>query len=411
MTADVFWTYALDAVAPRRDLPEPLRAAFTASAAGSTFDKVMAASVEAPGKFFELDAAGYLVRTLHGRSGPLATCHPRRAPDRTMPTATFDRVLRLSYEAVARGEKGKITLENPGAWARLVIHDPSVLPMLGALAPGCSSDACANAVAGQDADTVQHLLRLFDWCDLLDRRESLALLEPHETQLHVRTRLGYRRHPIGKTGQARPLQSASPPALATVPLPAVKDADAPSLDTVLQTRQSIRSHGDTLLSSEQLSLFLFRTFGNIAGHRPYPSAGGCYPLNGYIAIRSCQDVPPGLYAYRPDEHVLSKVAEPDPQLNQLLRDAAVAAAATELPQTLLIFSADFGRISPIYEGLTYSLVLKEVGAVIQTAMLAAAAAGLAACPLGTGNSLLFSRIAGLDPVRETSVAELMLGAP
>ena len=43
-------------------------------------------------------------------------------------------------------------------------------------------------------------------------------------------------------------------------------------------------------------------------------------------------------------------------------------------------------------------------------MLAAAAMGLAACPLGCGNSLLFAELAGVDPLVESSVGELMLGS-
>ena len=42
--------------------------------------------------------------------------------------------------------------------------------------------------------------------------------------------------------------------------------------------------------------------------------------------------------------------------------------------------------------------------------MAAAAMGLAACPLGCGNSLEFSRLAGTDPLAETSFGEMILGS-
>jgi hypothetical protein len=48
--------------------------------------------------------------------------------------------------------------------------------------------------------------------------------------------------------------------------------------------------------------------------------------------------------------------------------------------------------------------------VFQTALMAAAAMGLAACPLGCGDSLEFSRLTRVDPLIETSVGELILGS-
>jgi hypothetical protein len=54
--------------------------------------------------------------------------------------------------------------------------------------------------------------------------------------------------------------------------------------------------------------------------------------------------------------------------------------------------------------------LKEVGAVFQVAMMAAAAMGLATCPLGCGDSLLLSKLVGVNPLNETSVGELTLGS-
>jgi hypothetical protein len=43
-------------------------------------------------------------------------------------------------------------------------------------------------------------------------------------------------------------------------------------------------------------------------------------------------------------------------------------------------------------------------------MMAAAVMGLSTCPLGCGNSLLFSELLGVNPLTETSVGELMLGS-
>jgi len=52
-----------------------------------------------------------------------------------------------------------------------------------------------------------------------------------------------------------------------------------------------------------------------------------------------------------------------------------------------------------------------VGVVLHGAMMAAAAMGLGTCPLGTGDSILFGEITGLDPRSEVSVGEFVLGTP
>jgi hypothetical protein len=44
-------------------------------------------------------------------------------------------------------------------------------------------------------------------------------------------------------------------------------------------------------------------------------------------------------------------------------------------------------------------------------MMAASAMGLGTCPLGCGNSLLFSELLRVNPLIETSVGELMINSP
>jgi hypothetical protein len=75
-----------------------------------------------------------------------------------------------------------------------------------------------------------------------------------------------------------------------------------------------------------------------------------------------------------------------------------------------VLAARYGHTQRVYGDLSYSLILKEVRAAFQAAMMAAATMGLSTCPLGYGNSLLFSELAGVNPLTETSVGELMVGS-
>lgn len=104
------------------------------------------------------------------------------------------------------------------------------------------------------------------------------------------------------------------------------------------------------------------------------------------------------------------VAENDKRNKRLLSNAAGRAGVKSPPQVLVVLAAQFDQMHHAYGDLSYSLILKEVGAVLQMAMLSGSAMGLATCPLGSGNSPLFSELAGIDPLCVTSVGELMLGS-
>jgi hypothetical protein len=80
------------------------------------------------------------------------------------------------------------------------------------------------------------------------------------------------------------------------------------------------------------------------------------------------------------------------------------------PDLLIILSARFHRVSWKYESIPYALILKDVGVILQTMYLVATAMGMAPCALGGGNSVAFSRAAGLDFWLEGSVGEFMLGS-
>ena len=61
--------------------------------------------------------------------------------------------------------------------------------------------------------------------------------------------------------------------------------------------------------------------------------------------------------------------------------------------------------------MTYALVLKDVGVMMQTMYLVATDMGLAPCALGGGNADLFAAATGLDYLEEGSVGEFALGTP
>jgi SagB-type dehydrogenase family enzyme len=367
---------------------------------------------------FRLDRLGLLERSLSSRGRRLASCVPLRPPPAVTSECPLEGPLRLSPHAYARAEGGIVTLEVPGSWARMTIHERSLLPLLHDLAVGRHASQMAVAAAEICQEAILAVLALMSRCGLLDTAEQEGW-SGHDLRFHTRTRWGYARVALGKINPGGEIadQSARKASAHGKHRLALERPDLPRLLTtdppyalVSERRQSVRRHGSVALTSAQLSEFLFRTLYERSGHRPYPSGGACYPLKAYLAVHRCGGIRPGFYSYDSGIHELISVAEPGHRLDKLLADAASAANVDQRPQIVLVLAARYGHVRRFYGDLSYSLILKEVGAVIQTAMMAAAAMGLATCPLGCGDSVLFSELIGVDPHTETSVGELMLGS-
>lgn len=366
---------------------------------------------------FRLDRAGLLARTLTSGGRQLASCVPVRAPPGPPPQSAPEAPVRLSSHTLARVRANGISLEMPGSWATITLHDRDLLALLHDLSTARHSTELASAVPGYSEKAMLALLALMNWCDLFDRNEDGWSV--HDLHFHTHTRTGYARAIRGKT-DAKPDRSVQ-----TVPIvrhdgmhrlplekPSLKRllAEDPPYALVSESRRSIRRQGSAPLTSAQLSEFLFRTLHERDGRRPYPSGGACYPLKAYIAVHRCLGLEPGLFAYDPIQHELITAGESGTALDLLLADAAGAAAIESAPQVLVVLTAQFARMQRMYPDIGYSLILKEVGALFQAAVMAAAAMGLGACPLGCGNTMLFAELISSDPLIESSVGEIMLGS-
>ena len=364
---------------------------------------------------FRLDRLGLLTQCLTSRGVKLASRVPLRPP----PVPVADQIpvgrLRLSPFAAIRPVNSSLSVEAPGAWAHVILHDRSLLPMLHDLALGHSAADIAAGLPGHALSAIREILSMLHQCGLLDR-DAVSLWPHHDLLFHTRTRRGYARTSLGKAEIEPDLTELAVLAhgrtILPLPLPDAHrmNEEDPPFAQVSDRRRSIRRYGRLAITQAQLSEFLFRTLHDQGGRRPYPSGGACYPLCGYVAVDRCDGIARGLYAYDPAGHRLVGVADPCPDLDGLLSDAAASAGVADSPQVLLVLAARYDRTGGTYGDLAYSLILKEVGGVFQTAMLAAAAMGIGTCPLGTGNAALFGRITGQDPLIEAAVGEMMIGS-
>ena len=143
--------------------------------------------------------------------------------------------------------------------------------------------------------------------------------------------------------------------------------------------------------------------------RPYPSGGASYELELYVAVANCEGLARGFYHYDADRHALTLIEARPQQVEAQLSAAAFAIGASGLPQILITIAARFGRVSWKYSAVAYSLILKDVGVLMQTLYLTATDMGLGGCAIGTNNIDLFAQMTGLEFYVEGSVGQFALG--
>ena len=143
--------------------------------------------------------------------------------------------------------------------------------------------------------------------------------------------------------------------------------------------------------------------------RPYPSGGASYELELYLAVDKCEGLPRGFYHYDAGGHALVPIEVRGNELNALLNGATFAMGVNAAPQILITIAARFGRVSWKYSSIAYALILKDVGALMQTFYVMATDMGLGGCAIGTTNIELFAKMTGLQFHVEGPVGQFALG--
>ena len=164
------------------------------------------------------------------------------------------------------------------------------------------------------------------------------------------------------------------------------DVDAP-LGAVLTARRTRRAFGGgpfdlagPLLYSALAARVLSRNEGAWVHERPFPSAGGLYPVEVHIFAQDVAGVPDGIHHYDPRAHEL--------ELRRAGRfQAALAEVTLDQPvlgdaQLVLALSAVAARTTWKYGSRGWRYVWLEAGHIAQNVCLVAEALGVAALPVG-----------------------------
>lgn len=160
-------------------------------------------------------------------------------------------------------------------------------------------------------------------------------------------------------------------------LPAPERESGMPLAAALARRRSVRAFAPRALTLAELGQLLWAAQGANdpdEGLRTCPSAGALYPLVIYAAIEQ------GLFRYAVGAHALDRICSDD--LRGELAAAALGQYEIARAPCVLVIAAVAARTTRKYGERGVRYVYMEAGHAAQNALLAAAALGLAAYPVG-----------------------------
>lgn len=143
--------------------------------------------------------------------------------------------------------------------------------------------------------------------------------------------------------------------------------------------------------------------------RTYPSGGGLYPLELYIAIRRVQDLDAGLYHYNLRQHSLEVLG--DATVSDAVFENLTQRDAADSCHLAVVVTAIFMRSQYKYGERGYRFVLLEAGHLMQNLSLLAPAVGLGMVPLGGYYDDKLHDLMGVNGVDEAVVYTAVAGLP
>jgi SagB-type dehydrogenase family enzyme len=206
--------------------------------------------------------------------------------------------------------------------------------------------------------------------------------------------------------------------LDVVPLPEPQIPPAP-LGELIRARRSERAFAPDSVSLAELAGILHAAYGRThqllddapAGigpqFRAVPSGGGLYPLEVFAFAWRVHELEPGLYHFDPLRRVVEVVRVGD--LKAELGAAMIYPDPATACAVFLAVTAVFWRTRFKYGLRGYRFALLEAGHLVQNALLAATAFGLASVPLAGFFDARMDELLGLDGVEESTVYAVALG--
>lgn len=349
--------------------------------------------------------------------GELAVIRPQREGFLPALAADVPQAAQLDHFALLRKDNGAWLLESPLVGARFIFSSLSTL----------------------EAPLVRRALYAAGFLQIEQpkvgpHQTALAQWEFHDLLFHAHNRRGWHRDPFGGLfpfiDEIEPLPAVRPPwPGARISLPSAPDgADGEPFALLLERRRSERFYDEDhpislddlgalldravrIRSSESIKVsnFMNQSTSFEITRRPYPNGGASYELEIYPVVDRCEGLESGLYHYDASSHELVHISGRTDEIEHMFVLAKAATMGMANPQIVLAITARFARVMWKYKSIAYGVILRNTGALYQTLYLAATELGLSPCGIGSGDSALFARATGLDPVVESTVGDFILG--
>jgi SagB-type dehydrogenase family enzyme len=214
--------------------------------------------------------------------------------------------------------------------------------------------------------------------------------------------------------QPEPYKNYETP-LAIISLPEPELTGDPHLWRLLHGRRSRREFdAGRPLAVERLSALLWATQGVTARYgdvlfRTAPSAGGLYPIETYLFVRTVEGLEPGIYHFRPQTFDLEFLKRGD--LGRAVAEAALDQRMVMAAQVTFIWTAIVERSRWKYRQRAYRYIYLDAGHIGENLYLAAGALGLGVCAIGAFFDNKANGIIGVDGIGETVIYLAAVGWP
>lgn len=182
-----------------------------------------------------------------------------------------------------------------------------------------------------------------------------------------------------------------------------------SIEEALLHRRSIRNYRDEPLKLQEISQILWAAQGitdKTYGFRTAPSAGALYPVEIYLVSGNVEDVPAGIYKYKPHDHAIKKLIGGDKRND--ISNAALRQNAITNSSAIIIISAAYERTAVKYGDRTERYVHIEVGHVGQNIYLQSFSLGIGSVMIGAFKDSALKKVLQI-PDKEHPLAIMPLG--
>lgn len=205
----------------------------------------------------------------------------------------------------------------------------------------------------------------------------------------------------------------------TIELPETDDPTTTPVADAIESRRTEREFSGEAVGLARLAWMLERAFGTTGVEdrlelettlRAYPSPGGLFPVETYVAAVRVDGLEPGTYHYAPEDHELSRLGLDDDLSGNLPNDLLLTDEdAFEGVAAAVFLTGVFPRAFSKYGPRGYRYVLQESGHMAQNAQLVGREVGLGVVPVGGFDDRAVNDLLDVDGVDEAAIYALFLG--